>query len=140
MVSILWHYSDLSRQKITIVVTSGSEEVLLSMVRPMCGMGVLSSEALDISGSPYLTIDYLLTYEQEDLESKFCGWLVKIRGWRSQMCMSCIGLMLVMFANVWWSGYHTKTSFREEIYRALARIATFMPNLGVCIYIYIGNF
>ena len=40
-------------------VTGGSKETPLSAVRP-CGMGVPPSGALDMSGSPHLTIGYLL--------------------------------------------------------------------------------
>ena len=49
-------------------VTGGGEEILLSAIRP-CGMGVPSSEALDISRSPHLTIGYLLRIRCGDLES-----------------------------------------------------------------------
>lgn len=40
-------------------VMGGGEEAPLSAVRP-CGMGVPPSMALNISGSPHLTIGYLL--------------------------------------------------------------------------------
>ena len=50
-------------------VTSGGEETLLSAVRP-CRMGVPPSEALDMSGSPHLTIGYLLKIGYRDLESQ----------------------------------------------------------------------
>ena len=56
-------------QRATIGVTSGDEESLLSAVRPY-GMGVLSSEALDMNGSLHLTIGYLLRFECRDLESQ----------------------------------------------------------------------
>ena len=49
-------------------VTGGGEETPLSVVRPY-GMGVPPSEALDMSGSLYLTIGYLLRIGYEDLES-----------------------------------------------------------------------
>ena len=55
------------------VVTSGGEETPLSVVRP-CGMEVPPSKALDMSGSPYLTIGYLLRIGYGDLESQV-GWL-----------------------------------------------------------------
>ena len=54
-------------------VTGGGEETLLSAVRP-CGMGVPPSGALDMSGSPHLTIGYLLRIGYGDLESQV-GWL-----------------------------------------------------------------
>ena len=54
-------------------VTGGGEETPLSAVRP-CGMGIPPSEALDISGSPHLTIGYLLKIGCGDLESQV-GWL-----------------------------------------------------------------
>ena len=54
-------------------VTGGGEETPLSAVRP-CGMGVPPSEALDISGSPHLTISYLLRIGCRDLESQV-DWL-----------------------------------------------------------------
>ena len=54
-------------------VIGGGEETPLSAVRP-CGMGVPPSEALDMSGSPYLTIGYLLRIGCGDLESQ-AGWL-----------------------------------------------------------------
>ena len=54
-------------------ITSGSEEILLNAVRP-CGMGVPPSEALDMSGSPHLTIGYLLRIGCGDLEFQV-GWL-----------------------------------------------------------------
>ena len=54
-------------------VTSGGEKTPLSAVRP-CGMEVPPSEALDTSGSPHLTIGYLLRIGCRDLESQV-GWL-----------------------------------------------------------------
>ena len=54
-------------------VTGGSEETLLSAIRP-CGMGVPLSKALDMSESPHITIGYLLRIEYGDLESQV-GWL-----------------------------------------------------------------
>ena len=53
--------------------TGGGEETPLSAVRP-CGMGVPPSEALDMSGSLYLTIVYLLRIGCGDLESQ-TSWL-----------------------------------------------------------------
>ena len=54
-------------------VMGGGEGTPLSAVRPY-GMGVLSSEALDMSGSPHLTIGYLVRIGCGDLESQV-GWL-----------------------------------------------------------------
>ena len=50
-------------------ITGSGEETPLSAVRP-CGMEVPPSEALDMSGSPHLTIGYLLRIEYGDLESQ----------------------------------------------------------------------
>ena len=47
----------------------GGGKTPLSAVRP-CGMGVTPRKALDMSGSPHLTILYLLRDEQGDLEDK----------------------------------------------------------------------
>ena len=54
-------------------ITSGSEKIPLNAVRP-CGMRVPPSEALDMSGSPHLTIGYLLRIGCGDLEFQV-GWL-----------------------------------------------------------------
>ena len=54
-------------------ITGGGKEIPLSTVRP-CRMGIPLSEALDISGSPHVTIDYLLRIKCGDLESQV-GWL-----------------------------------------------------------------
>ena len=54
-------------------VTGGGDETPLSAVR-LCGMEVPPSEALDMSGSPQLTIGYLLRIGCGDLESQV-GWL-----------------------------------------------------------------
>ena len=53
-------------------VTGGGEETPLSAVR-LCGMEVPPSGALDMSGSPHLTIGYLLRIGCGDLESQV-GW------------------------------------------------------------------
>ena len=52
----------------------GGGETLLSAVRP-CGMGVTPRKALDMCGSPHLTILYLLRDEQGDLEETFPAWI-----------------------------------------------------------------
>ena len=43
----------------------GGKEILLNMVRP-CWMDVIPSMALDMYGSPYLTILYLLMDERRN--------------------------------------------------------------------------
>ena len=63
MASSFWHHGD----------PGGGEETPLSVIRP-CGMGVPSSEALDMSGSSHLTIGYLLRIRCGDLESQV-GWV-----------------------------------------------------------------
>ena len=47
----------------------GHGKTPLSAVRP-CGMDVIPRKALDMYGSPHLTIPYLLKDEQGDLEDK----------------------------------------------------------------------
>ena len=59
-------------------VMHGGGRTPLSTVRP-CGMGVTPSKALDMYGSPHLTISYLLKDGQGDLKDK------------SQSCISDIG-------------------------------------------------
>ena len=54
-------------------VTGGGKETPVSAVRP-CGMEVPPSEVLDTSGSPHLTIGYLLRVGCGDMESQGC-WL-----------------------------------------------------------------
>ena len=66
-------YSDTMVTRLGQGVTGGGEETPLSAVRP-CGMGVPQSEALDMSGSPHLTIGYLLRIGCGDLESQV-DWL-----------------------------------------------------------------
>ena len=43
-------------------VTCGGEETLLNTIR-LCGMGIPPNEALEMNGSLYLTIHYLLAGE-----------------------------------------------------------------------------
>ena len=50
-------------------VTGGGEKTPLSAVRP-CRMEVPPSEALNMSGSPYVTIGYVLRIGCGDLESQ----------------------------------------------------------------------
>ena len=60
-------------------VMHGGGGILLSVVRP-CGMGVTSRKALNMYGSPQLTIPYLLRGEQGDLEDKFRASIGDTRG------------------------------------------------------------
>ena len=55
-------------------VMNGGGETPLSAVRP-CEMGVTPKKALDMYGSPHLTILYLLRGEQGDLEDKSRVWI-----------------------------------------------------------------
>ena len=50
-------------------ITGWGEKTPLSAVR-LCGIGVPPSEALDMSGSPHLTIGYLLRIGCGNLESQ----------------------------------------------------------------------
>ena len=51
----------------------------LSAVRPY-GINVTDRKALDMYGSPHITIPYLLRDEQGDLEDKSQGWIDDTRG------------------------------------------------------------
>ena len=51
----------------------------LNAVRP-CGMYVTPKKALNMYGSPHLTIPYLLRGEQGDLEDKSRAWIGDTRG------------------------------------------------------------
>ena len=53
------------------------EKTPLSVFK-LCEMEVLSKQALDISGNPYIIIGYLLRIEYGDLGSKFVDWLAKV--------------------------------------------------------------
>ena len=59
VVSHCWCRDHLDGLGATLWVMGGGEEIPPSAVRPR-GKGVPPSRALDISGSPYLTIGYLL--------------------------------------------------------------------------------
>ena len=60
---------DLDGHGSIVAVMHGGGGIPLSAVRP-CGMGVIPKKALDMYGSPHLTIPYLLRDEQGDLEGK----------------------------------------------------------------------
>ena len=62
-----------------IGVMHGSSRTPLSAARP-CGMDVTPRKALDMYGSPHLTIPYLLRGEQGDLEDKSRAWIGDTRG------------------------------------------------------------
>ena len=66
MVAPRRHRGDLGGLGVTMRVKHGGGETPLSAVRP-CGMGVTSRMALDISGSPHLTILHLLRGEVKGL-------------------------------------------------------------------------
>ena len=68
MVSSLQHHGDPGRPR-----DHGGKETPLSAVRPS-GMEVSPSEALDMTGSPHLTISYLLRIGCGNLECQ-AGWL-----------------------------------------------------------------
>ena len=57
-------------------VSGGGEETRLSVVRP-CRIEIPINEALDMSESLYLIIDYLLKDKQRDLQFKNL-WLVDL--------------------------------------------------------------
>ena len=62
MVALSQHRGDLDGHGAIIEVMHGCSGTPLSTVRP-CGMGVTPRKALDIYGSPHLTIPYLLQDE-----------------------------------------------------------------------------
>ena len=69
MVALDQHRGDLDGHEAIMEVMHGSGGTPLSAVRP-CGMGVTPRKALDMYGSPHLTIPYLLKDEQADLKDK----------------------------------------------------------------------
>ena len=69
MVALCQHRGDLGGHGAIIGVMHGGGETPLSAVR-LCEMGVIPKKALDMYGSPHLTIPYLLMGEQWDLEDK----------------------------------------------------------------------
>ena len=58
VVSLCRHHGNLKGSKATIGVRSGDKKIPLNVVRPY-RIRVLSYKALDMSGSPHLTIGYL---------------------------------------------------------------------------------
>ena len=79
MVALCQHRGDLGGHGAIMGVMHGGDETPLSAVRP-CGMDVTPRKALDMYGSPHLTILYLLRGEQGDLEDKSRAWIGDIRG------------------------------------------------------------
>ena len=79
MVALYQHRSDLGGHGAIIGVMHSGGGIPLSAVR-LCGMGVTPRKALDMYGSPYLTIPYLLRGEQGDLEDKSQAWIGDTRG------------------------------------------------------------
>ena len=79
MVALCQHRGDLGGHGAIIGVMHGGGETPLSAVR-LCGMGVTPRKALDMYGSPHLTILYLLRGEQGDLEDKSRAWIGDTRG------------------------------------------------------------
>ena len=79
MVALRQHRGDLDGHGAIVRVMHGGGRTLLSAVRP-CGMAVTLKTALNMYGSLYLTISYLLKGEQGDLEDKSRAWIGDIRG------------------------------------------------------------
>ena len=79
MVALSQHYGDLDGHGAIMGVMHGGGETPLSAVR-LCGMDVTPRKALNIYGSPHLTISYLLRGEQGDLEDKSQAWIGDTRG------------------------------------------------------------
>ena len=79
MVVLRQHRGDLDGHGTIMGVMHGGGGIPLSTVRPY-GMGVTPKKALDMYGSPHLTIPYLLRGEQGDLEHKPRAWIGDTRG------------------------------------------------------------
>ena len=79
MVALRQHCGDLDGHGAIVGIIHGGGDIPLSAFRP-CGMNVILKKALDIYGSPYLTIPYLLRGEQGDLEDKSRAWIGYTRG------------------------------------------------------------
>ena len=79
MVALGQYRGDLSGHEAIIRVMHGGGGTPLSAVRP-CGMDIIPKKALDMYGSPHLTIPYLLRSEQGDLEDKSRAWIGDTRG------------------------------------------------------------
>ena len=79
MVALGQHRGDLDGHGAIMEVMHGGGGTPLSAVRP-CGMDITPRKALDMYGSPHLTISYLLKGEQGDLEDKSRAWIGNTRG------------------------------------------------------------
>ena len=69
MEALSQHRGNLDGHETIMGVMHGGGGTSLSAVRP-CGMDITLRKALDMYGSPHLTIPYLLRGEQGDLEYK----------------------------------------------------------------------
>ena len=69
MVALGQYRGDLDGNGAIMGVMHSSGGIPLSAIRP-CGMDVIPGKALDMYGSPHLTIPYLLRGEQGGLENK----------------------------------------------------------------------
>ena len=79
MVALGQRRGDLDGHGAIMEVMHGGCGTPLSAVR-LCGMGVTPRKALDMYGSPHLTIFYLLRGEHWDLEDKSRAWIGDTRG------------------------------------------------------------
>ena len=74
MVALGQHYGDLDGHAAIMEVMHGGGGTLVSAVRP-CRMDVTRRKALDMYGSPHLTIPYLLRGEYGDFKDKSQVWI-----------------------------------------------------------------
>ena len=79
MVALRQHRGDLGGHGAIIGIMHGGGGTPLSAVRP-CRMDVTPRKALDMFGSPHLTILYVQRAEQGDLEDKSRAWIGDTRG------------------------------------------------------------
>ena len=79
MVALNQHRGDLDGHRIIIEIIHGGGGTSPSAVR-LYGMGITPRKALDMYGSPHLTIFYLLWDEQGDLEDKSQALIGDTRG------------------------------------------------------------
>ena len=73
------HHGDLGGHGDIMGVMHGEGGIPLSAVKPY-RMGTIPRGALDMYGSPHLTIPYLLKGKQGDLEDKSQTWIGDTRG------------------------------------------------------------
>ena len=79
MVALGQHRGDLDGHGAIMGVMHGGGGIPLSAIR-LCGMGLTPRKALDMYGSPHLTISYLLRGEQGDFKDKSQAWIGDTRG------------------------------------------------------------